>query len=163
MKLDRSCELEARLPLNILPKVKEGLQLETLLAGLDKRAHHVRIALYLAYIRNSLPRNVLLHRFGQNRRSLRGQICLLLLLSGTFLLLVDKLLLWLLFATTLFGRVGRGLLFVLGRLEELPELLVDGEGHGGEVAVVLPPQMPLQLLNLLVQVPQVEFGLFIQL
>ena len=59
-------------------------------------------------------------------------------------------------------RVFHGLLFVLRRLKELLELLMNRLGHLWQVAIVLPSQMSLQHCDLLVELVQVEFRLLMQ-
>ena len=67
MELDRCSEFVARLSCTILFEVKEGLQLEAVLAGLYERANHVRIALDLADISNSFLCDVLIRWLRKER------------------------------------------------------------------------------------------------
>ena len=58
-------------------------------------------------------------------------------------------------------RVLGRLLLVFGGLEEVLELFMDSLGHLWQVAIILAAQVPLELRDLLVEIVQVEFRLFV--
>ena len=70
------------------------------------------------------------------------------------------MLLLFLFVTCSVRVLGR-LLLVFGGLEEVLELFMDSLGHLWQVAIILAAQVPLELRDLLVEIVQVEFRLFV--
>ena len=70
------------------------------------------------------------------------------------------MLLLFLFVTCSVRVLGR-LLLVFSGLEEVLELFMDSLGHLWQVAIILAAQVPLELRDLLVEIVQVEFRLFV--
>lgn len=133
-----------------------------MLAGLHECANHVRIALDLADVSNSLLCDVLIRWLRKERHSVRHLISHLLyaiLHRGGSHLCHARLRLLLRLLATFAGF----LLLVFSRLQEFFELLVDRLRHLWQVTVILTPQMSFEFLDFFVQLAHFESRLCILL